>query len=91
MKYVDLSYPIDEKTKIYPGDSPVNIKQERFHEHDEFSIFRLEIGLHTGTHIDAPMHMFKNGKKITDYSLESFCGTSLLIDVRGEIIISFKE
>lgn len=91
MILIDLSYPIDEKTKIYPGDSHVYLQQEKYHRTDGFSTSRLEIGLHTGTHIDAPMHMFENGKKITDYSLESFYGPSVLIDVRDENIILFKE
>ena len=90
-KLIDLSYPIDHTIKIYPGDSPAYLIQEKYFETDEFNTFRLEIGLHTGTHIDAPMHLTDNKKFINDYELNCFCGNAVLLDVRGENLIQFKK
>jgi kynurenine formamidase len=90
-KLVDLSYPIDRDIKVHPLDTPAFLIHEQYLEKNQYNQYRLEIGLHTGTHIDAPMHMIQNEKYISDYNLELFCGPAVLIDVRGENIISLKE
>ncbi len=91
MKLIDLSYPIDSDIKIHPLDSPAFLSQEKFIGRDDFNLFRLEMGMHTGTHIDAPMHMTDNNKFINEYDLTRFCGSAVLIDVRGQNIIEYKD
>jgi kynurenine formamidase len=91
MKLIDLSYPVDNRSKIHPLDSPAFLFQEKFIERDDFNLFRLEMGLHTGTHIDAPMHLTDNKKFINEYDLNRFCGSAVLIDVRGQNIIEYRE
>jgi kynurenine formamidase len=77
--------------QIHPLDSPSFLLQEKYIERDEFNLFRLETGLHTGTHIDAPMHLTENKKYINDYDLNRFCGSAVLIDVRGQNVIKYKD
>lgn len=91
MKLIDLSCPIDNDIRIHPLDSSASLKQEQSLQHDGFNSFRLEIGLHTGTHIDAPMHLTENKKYINEYDLNRFYGKGILIDVRDENIIRYKE
>ena len=91
MPFIDLSCPIDNKIRIHPLDSPAYLKQEQSLQQDGFNSYRLKIGLHTGTHIDAPMHLTENKKYINEYDLNRFCGTGVLIDVRDENIIRYKE
>lgn len=37
--------------------------------------------VHVGTHIDAPLHMFADGREINDYPLERFMGTAHLVNM----------
>ena len=91
MNLIDLSYPIDNNIKTYPQDSPAYLIQEKYPAKDGYNNYRLEIGLHTGTHIDAPMHLTENKKYISEYDLNRFCGHAVLIDVRDEHEIKYKD
>jgi arylformamidase len=49
------------------------------------TIRRINARLHTGTHIDAPEHMEKGGKRVDQYPLESFMGTAWIVDMRDKV------
>ena len=48
---------------------------------NNFSDFIIEIPKHGFTHCDAPAHMIKNGKSLTECKLDKLCGWASLIDV----------
>ena len=56
---------------------------------------RLKIDLHTGSHVDAPYHVLKNGKTIEKISLDKFMGNCIVLDftkVKNAITeINFKK
>jgi arylformamidase len=41
----------------------------------------IEMGSHTGTHIDAPWHMIENGATLDQYSLETLVGKATVFEV----------
>ena len=83
MKYIDLSYDIEDKMSVHPYDSQVNVIQDKFFNDDKYNNYKLEMGTHVGTHIDSPMHMSEDKNFIGDYKLDKFCGTAKVFDVRG--------
>lgn len=91
MKYVDLTQIIDNDTKVYSGDESFSIKQAADLERDGYTAYNIKTGLHVGTHIDIPMHMYKSSKYISEYPLDRFIGNGVLINVVGEDIICLKE
>ena len=91
MVLVDLSHKIESNMPVYPGDLKVSIEKEDTLENDGFNSYIMKSGFHCGTHIDAPMHMTESHMFIGDYSTERFCGPAVLLDVRGESVISLKE
>jgi kynurenine formamidase len=44
----------------------------------------LTLGSHTGTHIDAPYHFIKDGKKIDELPVQRFVGDGVLVDVSAK-------
>ena len=76
---------------VFPGDDPIQLDQIRTLESDGFNNFRLSTGMHVGTHIDGPKHMTMDTRLIADLPLEMFTGKGVLIDVRGEEKIEFRE
>src|SRR5690606_21999866 len=49
---------------------------------------QITMDMHTGTHIDAPLHMVKDGATMDDYSVEQFvrrCQVLDLTEVTGAI------
>lgn len=75
---------------VYPNDTPVCLEKYRDYSTDGYNTWSLSCGLHTGTHIDAPLHMFNSDKTMADYSLEHFIGNGVLINALGESQIGFK-
>jgi len=91
MLLIDLSQPIFDKMPVYPDDGPVNLFQVKGLEKDFYNDFRLETGMHVGTHIDSPMHLTENNKVMADYSLETFIGNGCFLDVRNLKTISYQK
>jgi kynurenine formamidase len=80
MRYIDLSHTVNESTPVFPGDAAPEIKKLADGEKDGFTIFQTKNNNHTGTHIDAPLHMISNGKRISDYPVDAFFGQGVLIE-----------
>ena len=58
---------------------------------DKYVNYRLEIGMHSGTHIDTPMHLTDRETYINEIPIERFVGRGVLLDVRNEDPIKFKN
>lgn len=71
---------------VYPGDPESELKQIAFVDKDGYNDFQIKTGMHVGTHMDAPLHMLKNGKRLSEYSSDHFFGTGHLIDARDKPI-----
>lgn len=90
-KLIDLSQDIIDNMVVHPYDDKVKLYQDKNLEEDKYNNFRLEIGMHAGTHIDTPMHLTKRKTFISEIPLEKFTGRGCLLDVRGEKSIGFKK
>ena len=91
MKYIDLSYDIKSEMPVYPGDMKLTSNKEKDYDKDGFNLYSFSTTMHIGTHIDAPLHMCKNKKSISEYPLDKFVGNAVLLDVRGEKVIRIKD
>ncbi len=83
MKYIDLTHTFKQSMPVYPGDPEPELKQIAFLEKDGYNDFQIKTGMHVGTHMDAPLHMLKTGKRLSEYPPEHFFGKGHLIDARG--------
>ena len=90
-KYIDLSQDIIDDMPIHPYDDQVRLYKDKFLDKDKYVNYRLEIGMHSGTHIDTPMHLTDRETYINEIPVDRFIGRGLLLDVRNESLIKFKE
>jgi kynurenine formamidase len=81
---IDLSIPITSATPIYPGDPKPHIHPAAELDKDGYQVTQLNIGSHTGTHVDAPFHFQKEGERIDQSNLTKFMAPGLVIDVTGK-------
>ena len=84
MKIIDLSHTIHDEIQIYPGDPVPSIRRGLTHDKDYCHVDVLTLGSHTGTHIDAPFHFLKKGKKIDEFPVQRFVCDGVLIDVSAK-------
>lgn len=77
MRIIDISISVSKSTILWPGSSIPKLKRfkdmKRGDGHNE-SLF--EMNVHTGTHIDAPLHFISSGKSIDQVNLEVFVGSA---------------
>jgi len=90
MNIIDLTHPLNERTPVYSNvrEKPPHLAQVTSVKADGYSSYRLIADMHVGTHIDAPAHMLADGKLISDYSIDNFCGQAKLIDARDRETIN---
>jgi len=85
--YIDLSHPISPNMPCYPGDQQVSLRQLSFYEQEGHNNFLLATGMHSGTHLDGPMHLTSSLTRIAELPLELFAGKGFLVDVSGQATI----
>jgi len=79
-RIVDLSQPVDAGTPVFPGDGPVRVTTVG---QTSMNVSRIDLSVHTGTHMDAPFHFFHDAEAIDRIALDRCVGPARLIDLRG--------
>jgi len=68
MKIVDLTHPISETTPVYfPWHPKTEVERTATFEANRCEVRRLSIGTHSGTHIDAPSHVYAGQPTLDQY------------------------
>lgn len=75
----DLSHPIRGGMMVYPGDPGVSIGPALTLASDGVAVTRLDMGSHTGTHVDAPAHTVPGGRTMADVSLDELVGEAIVL------------
>jgi arylformamidase len=79
-RIVDLSQPVAAGTPVFPGDGPVRLT---ILDQAPVNLSRIDLSVHTGTHMDAPFHFFNGAETIDRISLDRCVVRARLIDLRG--------
>ncbi len=76
----DVSVPIKTGGVVYPGNPEISITpQQAISQGAGANVSRLDLGSHTGTHVDSPKHFFDDGAGVDALSLEVLIGPARLI------------
>lgn len=82
MKIYDISLPITPTMPVWPGDPPVQITQvSAISQGDSANISQLTIGVHCGTHIDAPKHFVDDGNSVDKIPLNKLIGKVFVMEI----------
>lgn len=82
MEIIDISVPIRPGMVTYPGDPTVVLDRVRsIAAGDGYNLSRLDLGVHTGTHVDAPLHFVEGGESVEALRLDVLIGRAVVVDV----------
>jgi arylformamidase len=75
MRIIDVSVPIRPGMITYPGDPTVELERvSAIVDGALANVSRLEFGVHTGTHVDAPLHFFDGAAATEELPLDALVG-----------------
>lgn len=85
MRIIDLTHLITEKMPVYPGTERPKLLPANTVEEDGFRETLLTVFSHTGTHMDAPLHLFAGRAGLDSYPADKFIGSLMLVDCRASM------
>jgi kynurenine formamidase len=80
IKVIDLTHTISEEMPVYPGTERPKLEVANTYEKHGFKETLLTMFSHTGTHMDAPSHVFAQRTTLDSFPIEQFIGKGLVID-----------
>ena len=82
MKVIDITQELFS-CHVYPGDMPPTYERVKSIERDNYNLTNISLGVHNGTHIDAPRHFIASGKAIHELDLSIFYGKCTVLEYDG--------
>jgi arylformamidase len=81
MELLDITVPIREGMVTYPGDPTVHLERaSSIAGGGVVNLSRLDFGLHSGTHVDAPIHFIDGAAGIETVPLDNLIGPAAVVD-----------
>jgi arylformamidase len=81
MKIFDVSVPISSRLPTWPGDPRVSLERvSAISKGDPANVSRLDAGVHTGTHVDAPVHFVDGATGIDSIPIDTLVGPCLVVE-----------
>jgi arylformamidase len=84
VSWIDVSVPVRTGMIVYDGDPVVRIERVMdVAAGDLANLSRMELGTHTGTHVDAPLHFIDGAAGADRLPLDALVGPAVVVDARG--------
>lgn len=79
IQYLDISLTISQNLPHWPGSPPTELTRRRdMAQGDAVNDSTLFCDVHTGTHVDAPLHFLADGADVTHLSLDALIGPAVV-------------
>lgn len=90
--WIDVSTPLKNGMVHWPGDPSFHIERAKDQaKGDVATVSKITMGVHTGTHMDAPLHFIQGGKTIDEMPLTATVGRARVIPIRDPKSIKREE
>lgn len=90
--WIDVSVPVRNGMVHWPGDPEFHIERAEDQEKgDTATVSRMTLGVHTGTHMDAPLHFIRGARSIDTMPLDATVGAARVIPIRDTKSIQVEE
>jgi arylformamidase len=81
MEILDVSIPIRTRMPIWPGNAGVAMRRvEAIADGAVANVSAIDLGAHTGTHVDAPNHFLEGEPGVDTVALEPLIGDAVVVD-----------
>jgi len=85
-KYIDISVPVSPSLPCWPGSPAIQFERSLDLEKGDIATdTTVHFSVHTGTHIDAPLHFLQGGKSVDQITLETLIGPVYVAEVPAQV------
>ena len=85
MQIYDVTLGVTPDMPVWPGDPSVTLERvKKIEEGANSNVSHLDMGVHTGTHVDAPCHFLPGQEGIDQLSLDVLIGPALVVELTAE-------
>jgi arylformamidase len=90
--WIDISAPVRSGMVRWPDDPEVEIVRvaDMANGH-AYNLSRISMSAHTGTHIDAPLHLLSDGQAVDQMPLEAMVGPARVIEITNPRAVEPEE
>ncbi|HEY2550654.1 MAG TPA: cyclase family protein [Streptosporangiaceae bacterium] len=90
--WIDLSVPVRTGMPYWPDNPPVLLERAMdISQGDECNVSRLEMGVHSGTHVDAPVHFIHGAAAVEEMTLATGIGEARVIEIADPVEVTAVE
>ena len=86
----ELTHTIRNDMPVYPGTEQPRLTTACTIDQCGYRETLLHMFSHTGTHMDAPAHMLRDGTALDRYDAAKFAGPAVVVDCRGQRAITLS-
>lgn len=90
--WIDVSVPLRDGMVHWPDNPPVSITRAMSIDRGDLcNVSKMSLGVHTGTHMDAPVHWIPGGAGIDALPLDATMGPARVIAIQDSVSIKPEE
>lgn len=79
--WLDVSLLVSSTMPVFPGDPAVVVEPVPVPDDAPYRLCRIEMGSHTGTHVDAPAHFIRGGATLAEVPLSRWSGPCWVVEL----------
>jgi arylformamidase len=81
VQIIDVSVPVRPGMIVYPGDPEVRLERvSSIAAGDAVNLSRVDLGVHSGTHVDAPLHFAEGAASVETLPLDVLVGPCVVVE-----------
>ncbi len=91
-EWIDISVLLHDGMVHWPDNPPIHIERQlSISKGDSANVSKMSMGVHTGTHMDAPIHFFSDRQGIDKVPLTAGIGRARVIEINDPESIKPEE
>lgn len=92
MQIIDVSLTLSNDIPVWEGDPKVVLEKiQKIEDGAEANVSKLSMCVHTGTHIDAPVHFVHGGKSVDSIHLQELIGPCFVLELPQDVDLITRE
>jgi arylformamidase len=91
-KWIDVSLPLRNGLVHWPGDPPFVIERIKdLEREDPATVSHIAMGVHSGTHMDAPAHFIRGGAFLDAMPPDALVGRGRVVEIEDGQSVTVEE